>query len=94
MELFDPGVEAITVAQRGWRGMGNGELLGAAQKEFDALVTTDRGIPYQRDLSSVTLSVVLLEAQSNRYEDLAPLMDRVNAVLREVPPGALVHLAG
>jgi predicted nuclease of predicted toxin-antitoxin system len=94
VELFEPSVEAITVAQRGWRGMANGELLEAAEKEFDALVTTDRGIPHQQDLSAVTLSVVLLETQSNRYEDLAPLMDRVNAVLREVQPGTLVHIAG
>jgi hypothetical protein len=42
----------------------------------------------------VALSVVLLEAQSNRYEDLAPLMDRVNAVLREVQPGTSVHVSG
>ncbi len=93
VELFEPGVEAVTVAQLGWRGKSNGELLEAAEKEFDSLITMDRGIPYQQDLSAVALSVVLLEAQSNRYEDLAPLMDRVNAVLREAEPGTLVHVA-
>ena len=94
LELFEPGIEAFTVAQRGWRGKANGELLEAAEKEFDAIITTDRGIPHQQDLSAVALSVVLLEAQSNRYEDLAPLMDRVNAVLREVQPGTSVHVSG
>ena len=60
LELFEPGIEAFTVAQRGWRGKANGELLEAAEKEFDALITTDRGIPHQQDLSAVALSVVLL----------------------------------
>lgn len=32
---FEPGVEAVTVAERGWKGVKNGELLRLAQAEFD-----------------------------------------------------------
>ena len=67
--------------------MKNGELLKAAHKEFDALVTTDRGIPHGQNLSRFDLAVVVLEAKSNSYEDLASLMDRTNAALGEVVPG-------
>jgi len=37
--------EIVTVRERGWGSMENGELIEAAQREFDALVTMDRGIP-------------------------------------------------
>ena len=42
---FDEQHEVSTVPERGWAGKKNSELLEAAGKEFDAFVTTDRGIP-------------------------------------------------
>ena len=74
--LFAPEMEAVTVRQRGWGEKTNGELIEAAQEEFDALVTMDRGIPHQQNLTDVDLAIVVLEAQSNRLEDLAPLWTR------------------
>ena len=38
--------------------MKNGELLASAEKEFDLLLTTDRGIPHQQDLSRFDLTVL------------------------------------
>ena len=38
--------EVVTVTEAGWRGRKNGELLRLAEKEFDAFVTTDKGIPH------------------------------------------------
>ncbi len=43
--------EVVTVAEVGWAGKKNGELLRLAKKDFDALVSTDRGIPHQQNLS-------------------------------------------
>ncbi len=89
---FDEEHEVSTVPERGWAGKKNGELLEAAEKEFDALVTTDRGMPYQQNLSRFDLAVVVLEAKSNSYEDLASLMDRTNAALGEVIPGEATRI--
>jgi hypothetical protein len=72
--------------------MKNGELLEAAGKNFDVLVTTDRGMPHQQNLSRFDLAVVVLEAKSNSYEDLASLMDRTNAALGEVVPGEATRI--
>lgn len=36
-------VEVVTVRERGWDSKKNGELLALAEKEFDVLLTTDRG---------------------------------------------------
>ena len=86
-QLFEPDVEVVTVGYLGWQGIENGELLSLAASEFDALITMDKGIPHQQNLGEVKLGIVLLEATSNRYEDLAPLMNQVNAVLKALNPG-------
>lgn len=90
--LFAPEVEAMTVAQQGWRGKDNGELVALARREFDALATMDRSIPYQQNLKDVDLVILLLEASSNRLADLAPLIDEAKAALSEAGPGEMVRV--
>jgi predicted nuclease of predicted toxin-antitoxin system len=43
------GVEVVTVQELGWDSRTNRELLTSAEKEFDVLLTTDQGIPHQRE---------------------------------------------
>ena len=45
------GHDVKTVPEVGWATLKNGDLLSRAQHEFDALVTTDRNLPFQQDLS-------------------------------------------
>ena len=92
--LFAPEVEAVTVAQQGWRGKDSGELLALARREFDALATMDRGIPHQQNLEDLDLVILLLEAPSNRLVDLAPLVDEAKAALSEARPGDVVRVQG
>lgn len=40
------GHEVKTVPEAGWAGVKNGELLTRADREFDALVTVDRSLPF------------------------------------------------
>lgn len=88
------GLEAVTVRERGWASLKNGELLEAAQAEFDALLTTDRGIPAQQDLSRYDLAVVVLRGRTNSLADLGPLMPEAVRALREVSPGTSVVVGG
>lgn len=90
--LLSEGMEATTVHQRGWSGKKNGELLEMAAREFDAFLTTDKGIPHQQDLSRFDLIVVLLQARSNSLEDLIPLVKRVPELVSGVHPGELVRV--
>ena len=85
------GHEVVTVAEAGWAGKKNGELLRLAENRFDVLLSTDKGIPYQQNVSRLGLAVVLLRAKSNAYEDLAPLMDEVNGKLEQVQPGTVLR---
>ncbi|MCY3724225.1 hypothetical protein F4X88_12095 [Candidatus Poribacteria bacterium] len=80
------------MSYRGWQGKENGELLRIAANEFDAFITMDRGIPHQQNLGEINIGIILLEAKSNRFEDLAPLISEVNAVLKTLKNGQIVHV--
>lgn len=93
IRLFAPEIEAWTVPQRGWSGLKNGKLLIAASADFDALVTTDQGIPHQQNVSQYEIGIVLMEAKSNRIEDLAPLVPEVKAQIGSIAPGIVLRVA-
>lgn len=90
--LFGEEVQAKTVGHRGWSGKRNGELLRLAEKEFDAFLTTDKGIPHQQNLAKFDLAIILLRAKSNDYEDLAPLMDQAVSALESIEPGTVIRI--
>ena len=91
-ELFENNIEVVTVRYRGWQGKENGELLRIAANEFDAFITMDQGIPNQQNLSEIKIGIIVLKAESNRFEDLAPLISQVNAVLKTLRNGQVVHV--
>ncbi len=93
VRLFAPEMTAITIARRGWRGKDNGELISLAEREFDALVTMDRGIPHQQNLEGVSLVILLLEAPSNRLADLASLVPEAKEVLKNASPGDVLRVS-
>ena len=86
--------EVQTVQERGWAGLLNGALLHAANAEFDAFVTLDRGIEYQQDLSGLQLRVVVIRAFSNTLAELLPLVPSVLAALVRIGPGEIARVAG
>jgi hypothetical protein len=81
-----------TAPQMGWASVVNGELIKLAEAEFDVFVTVDRGIFYQQNLRSTTLGFIVLRAQSNRLEDLLPLVDDMLAALEAIKAGDRVTL--
>ena len=50
------GHEARTVAQNGWSGLMNGELLKIAQEQFDIFLTVDKNLPKQQSLEKYSIS--------------------------------------
>lgn len=91
-ELFAENMEVVTVGYRGWRGRENGELLRMAENEFDVFMTMDQGIPNQQNLSEIRIGIIVLEAKSNRFEDLAPLMSEINIALKTIKNGQILHV--
>ena len=63
------GHDTSTVQQRGWAGLKNGELLRvAADAGFDVLVTADRNLQFQQNLSQSQLGIILFVASSPNQE--------------------------
>ena len=92
-QLFENPIEVTTVSYRGWTGKENGELLRLAADEFDAFITMDGSIPYQQNLESIQIGIILLKADSNRDEDLAPLIPQVNSILKTLKKGEVVNVS-
>lgn len=91
--LFLPEFQVSTVLEQGWGGLRDEALLRAAQAEFDALVTMDRGIPHQQNVRALSLGIIVIRAFSNRRQDVAPLIPRVNEALRVVEPGQVIEVS-
>ena len=85
--------DTMTVPERGWGGIKNGQLLNLAASEFDVMLTMDRGIEYQQNLNGIDLCLMVLSASSNDIDDLMPLVPKIKTALSEVSPGSIIHIA-
>jgi predicted nuclease of predicted toxin-antitoxin system len=82
-----------TVQQRGWAGLKNGELLRvAADAGFEVLVTADRNLQFQQNLSQSRLGIILLVTPSNALEDLRPLVLNCSPLFRRASRGRLLRV--
>jgi hypothetical protein len=53
-----------TAAELGWDKLRNGDLLSAAEEAgFDLLLTTDRNMQYQQNITGRIIAVVILSRQ-------------------------------
>lgn len=87
------GHEVQSVQHEGWSGIKNGEVLRrAGSKGYDVLLTPDRALQFQQNISRARVAVVVLRAQTNRIEDLLPLVPKVLDVLRTVKAGTVTEV--
>ena len=53
--------EIYTVSDKGWNALENGELISAMQQDgFDYLLTSDKNLQYQQNLSKYSMSLIIL----------------------------------
>ncbi len=86
------GHECRTVAECGWAGKKNGELLSLAKPQFDVLLTLDKNIPYQQDLKLGQIAILIVRARSNRIQDLLPVIPDCLLALQNIEPGQVVRV--
>jgi uncharacterized protein DUF5615 len=84
--------EVLTVTERGWSGVENGELLTLAEAEFDVFLTVDQNLKYQQNLASFDIGLILLVARNNGFKALSPLMPEVMKVLESMKRGDFVRI--
>ena len=76
-----------TVAGRGWAGIKNGELLSRMRGHYDVLITMDRSIEFQQQISALPFGIVIVRAASNRMQHLTPLVSAILASITGAKPG-------
>jgi predicted nuclease of predicted toxin-antitoxin system len=86
------GHERQTVRQAGFGSKKNGELLTLAEWRCDVLLTSDRNIEYQQNMTGRSVAILILFAKSNRMKDLLPLMLACAEALRSVQPGVVIEV--
>jgi hypothetical protein len=81
------------VADEGWLGRRNGDLLRSmAEAGFTHLVTVDRNLVLQQNVTAAAVAVLVVHARTNRITELRPLMAKVVAILPKVAQGHVVHV--
>jgi|ERR1019366_5504631 hypothetical protein len=82
----------LTVPQRGWNGIRNGELLRLASEEFDVFLTVDRSVPHQQHIATINLAVVVIRTLSNDINDLLPLVPEILIAIESAAKGEVTFV--
>jgi len=82
-----------TVPDAGLAGKKNGEMLTLAEKSgFDVLVTVDKGLLHQQNLSGRKIAIVIIYAKSNKLEDLLQLVPKCLIAFCAIKHGQVVQI--
>lgn len=79
-----------TVQAMGRSGVKNGEMLKAAEGQFDVFITTDKNLRYQQNLGQSKLAI--LQLPTNQVPVVDALMPTIDAALDNIQVGDFVEL--
>ena len=80
-----------TVYERGWSTLANGNLLDTAEREgYNLLVTTDRNLRYQQNLTNRQIAIVVLLSTS--WPRIQKHQDEIRNVIDTIVPGAYLEI--
>ena len=100
--LFDQGTPAPlrnrlpahsvdTLAERGWSEKDNGELLDLAEREgYEVLVTTDRSMRHQQNMTGRRIGIVVL--LSANWPQVRLRTADIDRAIETVRPGEIVEV--
>ena len=86
------GHEVATVVEAVYTGMTNGALLRTASGTYDVLITVDRNLPYQQNIRSLQIAVLIIVAGGITYDHLKPLTSRILEAATLIQPGEMVRI--
>ncbi len=92
IEELDPEFFTKTTPEMGWASLSNGKLLSVAEREFDVFITSDKNLSFQQSITSSSIQVVLLKARTNTYEDLLPLVEKLQPIINTHEPGKYIEI--
>ena len=94
--LFDQGTPAplrralagqvvVTAFEKGWSNLSNGNLLREAEAEFDVLVTTDKNLEYQQNLTGRRIAILVLP--TTNWPEIQLHQAEIAAAVNQMKPG-------
>ena len=84
--LVDNHVE--TAFERGWNTLKNGALLVAAEREgFEILLTTDRNLRYQQNLTGLLIAIIVLSTTS--WPRIQKAIPEITNAIETATPGSI-----
>ncbi len=83
-----PEHKVFTIGQMGWAGLKNGKLLTkAVENKFDILLTIDKNINYQQNISKYNISLIVLNVNDSNIETIADFIPNFNAQIKKIEKG-------
>ncbi len=75
--------EIYTVYDKGWNSLENGDLINAMQNDnFDYLITSDKNLQHQHNLTKYSIGFIVLNVYDNNYEIIFPLLEKITGVAK------------
>jgi predicted nuclease of predicted toxin-antitoxin system len=86
-----PDHDVVHAHKMGWERLSNGDLIAAAEESgFDAVITADKNLRYQQNLSGRRISILVLNSRFLTWPHISLLGPQVSTVLETLPQGAFV----
>jgi predicted nuclease of predicted toxin-antitoxin system len=86
-----PDHDVTTAQRRGWGGMGNGELMDAAERAgFELLIVADKNLRYQQNLQGRRIAI--LELWTNHRPTLENHFADIHAAVARIKPAEYLIL--
>ena len=85
------GHDVAFAREQGWHELKNGDLLREAEQAgFDLLLTSDKNISYQQNLSTRKIAILVLGNQ--QWPDVKFQLDRIVAAVNAAVPGSYAEV--
>ena len=81
-----------TVQEEGWGSFQNGELLRKAEGSFDVLVTADRRMQYQQNLTGYAIAVIVIVTPRLHLRVLLRIAAALRITVDTIQTGEIVQL--
>jgi hypothetical protein len=81
-----------TVQEQGWSALKNGALLRIASRDFDVLLTADKNLQYQQNITKFDIGVVVLAVFDTRLPSLRAKLNEIRAAIYDVLPGGVARI--
>ena len=74
----------------GWDTLENGSLLAAAELQFEVMITSDKNLRYQQNLTTRRIALIILP--TNSLPRSIALVPKNTAALASIQPGGWIEI--